>query len=253
MTDLIIRPCNDIDARTRYVADGPIDFETWLTRSLEADRTAPETELVRGVIIDKMAAQYPHEWIAAWLARILGIYVEELQLGVVLGSRSAVQITTHDGRLPDLLFVRAANTRIIRNDAIYGTPDLVIEIISECDRPYNLVPLEADYRSIGVREIVFIDPKRRRVRLLRHRSAGLLPEGQSAPNGAGGEQPMIPSAEQYAAAAYDEFSLTEGRLEFTTVPGFHFDIAWLFAEDRPNALSVIKMLLDKAALSSDAP
>jgi Uma2 family endonuclease len=210
LTGLDILPCFDSDPRRKYVSDGPIDFESWLKLSFEMD-----TELVRGVIIDRMAAQYPHEWIFAWLFKILGSFVEYRKMGVVLGSRTAVKIGENDGRLPDILFVRAENAEIILDDAIYGVPDIVIEIVSENDRPYNLVPLEADYRAIGVPEIVFIDPHRKRVRFLRKGAAG-----------------------------YDEAFLTTGRLEFASVPGFWINVAWLFVDEKPDTFTITKQLIE---------
>jgi Uma2 family endonuclease len=144
------------------------------------------------------------------------------KLGKVLGSRTSVKIHDNDGRLPDILFIRADNTDIIHNDAIYGIPDLVIEIISENDRPVNLVPLEADYRDIGVPEILFIDPRRKRVRYLLKTEAG-----------------------------YDESFLTTGTLAFASVPGFHIEVEWLFLEDKPDELTLINQLISEAEKSGE--
>ena len=126
-------------------------------------------------------------------------------MGRVLGSRTAVRITEYDGRLPDILFVRADNLSIIRKDAVYGTPDMVIEIVSENDRPSDLLPLEADYCTIGVPEIVFIDPRKKRVRHL-----------------------------VKAGDDHDEAFLTTGSLCLATIPGFVVEVAWLFDDEKPN-------------------
>ena len=215
MTDLEIRPCFDVDNRRKYVADSPINFETWLELSHDID-----SELVRGVMIDIMAAQYPHEWIFGWLYSIMSPFATHLKLGVVLGSRSAVKITENDGRLPDILFVRADNTDIIQNNAIYGVPDLVIEIVSENDRPSDLVPLEADYRTIGVPEIIFIDPKKKRVRIL-HKQNG----------------------------DYTETILTAGRWEPRSLPGFWIEVEWLFLDFKPDQFRSTRQLMEAADTS----
>jgi Uma2 family endonuclease len=212
MTELDIYPCCEHEARRKYVADGPIDFQTWLEFNGKMD-----TELIRGVMVDRMAAQYPHEWIFAWLLSILRQFVSHRKLGVVLGSRTAVKISGNDGRLPDLLFVRADNTAILHDDAIYGVPDLVIEIVSANDYPHDLVPLEADYRALGVPEIVFIDPKKRRVRYVRK-----------------------------SETDYDADFLMTGRLAFAGVPGFHIEVEWLFADDKPDEFTVTKQLIEEA-------
>jgi Uma2 family endonuclease len=164
--------------------------------------------------VDRMAAQIPHEWIYMWLATLLRNFVGKRGLGVVLGSRAAVKISDHGGRLPDILFVRAENAGIIRKSAIYGAPDLVIEIVSPNDRPSDLAPLEADYRALGVEEIVFIDPQKKRVRLVQRSPAG-----------------------------YDDRFLTEGRIDLRTVPGFRLEVEWLFADELPNELDLALQML----------
>ena len=222
MLDLDIRPSDATIPRRRYVADGPIDFESWLRLAQDLD-----TELLRGVITEKMSAQFPHEWIFAWLFKVLGAYVENRQLGIVLGSRTAVKITDIDGRLPDLLFVRVENVAIIQKKAIYGVPDLVIEIVSENDRPSDLIPLEADYRDLGVPEILFIDPRQKRLRYL--------------------------SRIENAEHAYTEEFLTDGELVFKSIPGFHIEVSWLFEEQKPDGFTVTKQLIEEAEKGNADP
>lgn len=213
MTDLLIRPDVTNDPRKVHVADGPIDFQTWISLTLDCAQ-AYDTELISGVMVDKMSAQLPHEWIFAWVFRLLSNYVEKSELGTVLGSRTAVKISDFDGRLPDILFVRAENAAILHKDAIYGAPDLVIEIVSPNDRPSDLIPLETDYRTLGVQEILFIDPQKERVRVVQKTDGG-----------------------------YSESFLYTGRLELRTVPGFWLEVDWLFTADRPKALDVALELL----------
>ena len=126
MTDLLIHPESSVEPRTFHVADRPIDFDSWLSLTHDLD-----TELIKGVMIDRMAAQYPHEWIQMWFASILRTYTRNRKLGVVLGSRTAVKIDRNDGRLPDILFVHSSNIAIIHKDAILkktSGPKLTIHI-----------------------------------------------------------------------------------------------------------------------------
>ncbi|HLJ54189.1 MAG TPA: Uma2 family endonuclease [Chthonomonadaceae bacterium] len=214
MTDLLIRPETNAQPRNSYVADRPIEFEAWLYLSENID-----SELVKGVMVNRMAAQYPHEWIFMWLATLLSQYAETRGLGVILGSRTAVKIDRYNGRLPDILFVRAENAAIIHKDAIYGAPDLVIEIVSPSNYQSDIIALETDYCSIGVPEIVFVDPQRKQARVLRKSDAD----------------------------QYEDFSLTNGPLELRAMPGFQIEIEWIFAEPRPLTLDVITRLLEQAA------
>lgn len=212
MTDLLLPPALDTPPRTVYAADSPIDFAVWLRLGENLD-----TELVHGVMIPRMAAQYPHEWIFAWFFALLRAYTRNLELGVVLGSRTAVKINEFNGRLPDILFVRAGNTDIIQRDAIYGVPDLVIEIVSPNDWPSDLIPLETEYRTLGVPEIVFIDPQKRQVRVVSKQELG-----------------------------YKMVTLMEGRLTLESVAGFHIEVEWLFADMQPDELTTALELVREA-------
>ncbi len=224
MIDLDIQLCigDAPDERQRYIADGPIDFASWLQMATDID-----TELVRGVVVDRMAVQYPHESLFAWLMSVLGIFVSHQKLGVVLGSRTAVKIGANDGRLPDLLFVRADNLAIIHRDAIYGVPDLVIEIISPNDRPSDLISLEADYCALGVPEILFLDPKKQRVRYLRKRAV---------------EKADIAGV---MTGDYEASYLTSGPLTSVSIPGFQIKVEWLFTDERPDEFTVVKELIEQ--------
>jgi Uma2 family endonuclease len=164
-----------------------------------------------------MSVQLEHEKLFTWLMTLYRVYVEERNLGIVLGSRTAVEIGMFRGRLPDLLFVRRERMGIVQQKAIYGAPDLVIELISPNDRPSDISALETDYRAIGVPEIVFIDQQQRRVRLLRAREAG-----------------------------YEEEILIGGTLRFESLEGFALQVEWLFQEPRPNLRATLERLLADA-------
>jgi Uma2 family endonuclease len=198
----------------KWVPDRPMTFEEFLDRFGEDD----DVELVDGVPVEKMAAQLDHERLFIWLVRLLGDYVEARNLGEVLGSRSAVQINNFRGRLPDLLFVRRDRDDfedIVRQRAIYGAPDLVVEFVSPGDRPSDVVALETDYRAIGVAEIWFVDQRQQRVRVLRRQTDG----------------------------AYAEAAQGAGPLASSVVAGFEIDVAWLWANPRPAVRDVIAGLL----------
>ncbi len=143
---------------------------------------------------------------------------EGLRLGIVLGSRTAVQITEHRGRLPDIVFVREERAGIVQEKGIYGAPDLVVEIVSPGDQAAHIVALEADYRSIGVAEIWFINQVQEQVRVLRKQERG-----------------------------YTEQIFGEGVLQSEVVEGFWLEVAWLFATPLPVELDILTQLLNDEA------
>jgi Uma2 family endonuclease len=143
-----------------------------------------------------------------------GIFARKRDLGIVLTSRILVEINAFRGRLPDLLFVRKERMEIVRQKAIYGAPDLIIEIVSPNDRPADIIALETDYRTLGVPEIVFLDQRKRRVRILRKRDAD-----------------------------YEETELSTGTLELESMDGLPLQVEWLLQEPLPDELDLLTELL----------
>jgi Uma2 family endonuclease len=190
-------PC---EAPVRYVGHSPITFREYL-RFAEGEH---DIELLDGALVTKMVAFADHENLFSWLHSLLDVYVEKRGLGLVLGSRTAVEINNYRGRLPDILFLRTEHRDRLHQEAIYGAPDLVIEIASPNDRPGDLIALETDYRSIGVPEIVFILPKTRQVRIVHKRGDD-----------------------------YEETTLGEGTLVLEQIENLLIETRWLYAEPRP--------------------
>jgi len=209
------------EQKVALVPPRPLTFDEFVEMFSEDD----DVELIDGTVVKRLAVQLEHETLFGWLHTLLGNYVEATGQGIVLGSRTAVQIHTYRGRLPDLLFVRWARKFIVKRKGVYGAPDLVVEIISPTDRPSDIIALETDYRNIGVREIWLVDLPRKRVKVLRKRRKG-----------------------------YVEEVLSGGILKSEVVKGFWLKVEWLFAEKRPKVLDVLRQILRKEAANevSDA-
>jgi Uma2 family endonuclease len=173
-----------------------------------------DVELVDGMVVQRVAARDIHEDLQGWLLLIMRSYVSAKSLGIVRGSRTAVKITEHRGRLPDIVFVRKENAQIVQEDGIFGTPDLVVEIWSPGDRLSDMLAKEADYKSIGVLEIWFVDQQRRQVRVLRKGKEG-----------------------------YEERVMKKGVLRSEIVEGFWVKVEWLFKKPLPNELETLQRLL----------
>ncbi len=204
----------ETESRTIRHAERAIDFETFVILNDSNDM-----ELQQGVMVLKMAAQWEHERLLAWIFWIVFGYARQKSLGTVVGSRTPVRIDEYHARLPDLLFVRRENAEIIQQKGIYGTPEFVLELVSPNDRPPDMIGREADYRLIGVPEIVFIDQQRRSVRILRNQGSG----------------------------QYDDVTLLAGPLALETLPGFELQVDWLFADRLPDEMAILTGLLRRYA------
>lgn len=193
------------------VGDAPLSVSDYLRLCREDD----DYELLDGVLVRRMAAQLPHEWLFQWMLRLVGGYVETRGLGVVLGSRTPVQITPYRVRLPDLLFVRTERMPILNPQALLEPPDWVTEIRSAGERASDWVRLESDYRTIGVPEIWMVDLPRQRVRAL-HLQAG----------------------------DYTVQEASAGLLQSEAIAGFAVRLEDLFAEARPKVSDLLQDLLE---------
>ncbi|MCS7252466.1 MAG: Uma2 family endonuclease [Armatimonadetes bacterium] len=192
------------------VGDRPLTFEEFVRRFGEDENV----ELIDGIVFGRNSAHLTHESLQGWLLRILGIYVSERDLGIVLGSRTAVRIDAFSGRLPDILFVRKDRMEIVKEDGIYGAPDFVIEIHSVGERKSRIVSLIADYIRVGVSEIWIIDLGRKVLRVILKGKRG-----------------------------YRELALRKGVLESAAVEGFWLRVDWLFMDLRPKETEVLSKLL----------
>ena len=190
----------------------PLTFEEFVRLFGEDD----DIELVDGMVVQRVAARDIHEDLQGWLSFVLRGYAEAKGLGIVRGSRTAVKITEHRGRLPDIVFVRKENAHIVQEDGIFGTPDLVVEIWSPGDRLSDMLAKEADYKSIGVLEIWFVDQQRRQVRVLRKGKEG-----------------------------YEEKVMKKGVLRSEVVEGFWVNVEWLFKKPLPNVIDALQKILGR--------
>ena len=195
----------------QYVYPRAITFDEWLEIG---EHDAP-TELVNGTPMEQPMVPLEHEKLNLWLLHVLDLYARRAGLGTVLGTRSPVQISQFQGRMPDLFFVRQEREHLITSKATRGAPDLVLEIVSPNDRKSDINATEADYRTLGVDEIVYIDQPRRRVRVLRRADDG-----------------------------YKEQTLTVGQpLALRSLGGLTLQWDWLFVEPRPDEMDTVLSLL----------
>ncbi len=122
---------------------------------------APETqkaELIDGALIVHSPASDIHEGLFGFLFSLLRGFVEERGLGVVRGSRTAVELAPDQVYEPDILFVAQEHLNLIHAKGIAGAPDLVIEILSMSTAPYDRGAKLRGYERAGVCELWLIDP-----------------------------------------------------------------------------------------------
>jgi Uma2 family endonuclease len=206
-----------VEIRTVLLPERPMTFDEFLDTFGPKD----EVELVNGVPQRRTPADLDEALLFSFLMQLLGAYARDGAVGLVLGPRTAVQIGQHGALLPDLLFVRSENVPRMEQCGLRFAPDLVIEIVSPGDRASELLVAESDYRSIGVREIVFVDARRARIKLVR-RTVETHADGASA-------------SDDYVA---ETLTVLTDTLRLNSL-GVSVPLSWLLTDNRPSVRDVL--------------
>jgi len=159
-----------------------------------------KAEYVDGVMIVHSPASVSHEWRVAFLLTLLNLYVSEQGRGIVLGGNALFRVGSRRFA-PDIMVV--GDTTRVTSKEIEGPPDLVMEVLSESTRDYDLGEKRIAYREAGVREIWWVDEKARVVMVER--------QGDS----------------------YRTERVSEGWVMSEAVPGFRIRAEWLWHESAP--------------------
>lgn len=115
-------------------------------------------EIIDGEHFMTPAPSTRHQRISGRIFRILSDFVEENKLGEVFCAPYDIVLSDVDVVQPDIVFISSENKHIITESNIQGTPDLVIEIISETTRKTDKVIKHRLYEKFGVKEYWIIDP-----------------------------------------------------------------------------------------------
>ena len=187
------------------------DFVAW-------NREKVRAEWVDGEVILLFPKDISHLRVSMWLMHILDIYAEEYEFGTVLSSGFTVRLSLPvrtSRRLPDLMFVAKDRSHLILKNHLEGPPDLAVEIVSPDSKKRDWHEKLEEYEAAGVREYWIIDPD-----VQRFEAFQLNPQGQ-----------------------FDSiYNQPAGLFASQIVPGFQIQIEWLWADNPPFVLSILKGL-----------
>lgn len=124
----------------------------------------PSYEIIGGEKFMSPAPNLDHSDIIFKLAYTIGGYLIEHKSGYVYTDN--VDVRFSDGTLfkPDLCVVLKSNEKILAGrKAIFGAPDMVVEVLSNSTRKKDLTIKKDIYEAQGVREYWIIDPRAKSV------------------------------------------------------------------------------------------
>jgi Uma2 family endonuclease len=124
-------------------------------------------DLIAGVLIKQMPANFQHGALAATIAWILNNWVKPRRLGIVVGAETGFLLARNPDHVlgPDVAFVRADRLPAKRQWRHYLplAPDLAVEVVSPSDSAQLVTDKVIDYLEHGVRLVWVVHPVRQTV------------------------------------------------------------------------------------------
>ncbi len=116
-------------------------------------------QLIEGELVMTPSPNPRHQIILGRLFIALSTFVEKKKSGIVFVSPIDVYLDEENAFQPDIIFISNEKKGIIKKDGIYGSPDLVIEILSPSTAHYDLREKFKVYERYGVQEYWIVDPE----------------------------------------------------------------------------------------------
>ena len=172
-----------------------------------------DAEWVDGEVVLMAPANDEHDDLEKWLIALLYQFTEARAPGFLRGNMFVRFPRRRRQRVPDLMFISAANRKRIRPTYIDGAPDLIVEIVSPDSRNRDRRDKYLDYEAGGVREYWIVDP-------------------------------LLKTLDVYALRGrkYEEVALHGDKLASRVLPGFFLRPSWFFGKSRPRVAQVLKEL-----------
>ena len=118
---------------------------------------------------DLLMSPAPDTWHQNWVGELYTIlrnHILRHKLGKVFVAPVDVVLDPENTVQPDLVFVATANLGIIQPRAIFGTPDLLVELVSPSSVRRDRYDKKEIYARFGVKEYWIGDPANRALEIL---------------------------------------------------------------------------------------
>ncbi len=106
-----------------------------------------------------------HQLILQFLFKALDAFVVANELGTVFIAGYKVRLRARKYREPDILFIKAAHRAGIKKQYCEKA-DLVIEVVSEKNRPHDIEKKRVEYAKAGIPEYWIVDPEEETITVL---------------------------------------------------------------------------------------
>jgi Uma2 family endonuclease len=129
---------------------------------LEVFENLPEgtpAQLINNQLIMLPAPTPAHQLVLGEIHAQSHFFVKEKKLGTVIMAPCDVYLNRKNAYEPDLIFLANESLHKIKDNGLYGAPDLVIEVLSPATWHYDKGDKKDEYERSGVKEYWLVDPK----------------------------------------------------------------------------------------------
>ena len=115
-------------------------------------------ELINGRLVEMPAPGFEHQEVLNTLNVLLYLFVRDKGMGKVLPAPFDVVLSDTVVVQPDILFISNENLKNIKNGRLFGSPDLVVEIVSPSSYKRDRYEKFKLYEKHGVKEYWIVLP-----------------------------------------------------------------------------------------------
>jgi Uma2 family endonuclease len=124
-------------------------------------------EIINGEVYVTPPPYTVHQRVSRNLERILDRHVTENDLGEILHAPVGVVLEKPSGVQPDIIFVAKGRLSIIQEKAVFGAPDLVVEVLSSSTASRDRGVKRDLYARTGVCHYWLLDPRKKALQAFR--------------------------------------------------------------------------------------
>jgi Uma2 family endonuclease len=106
-----------------------------------------------------------HQLMLQFVFTRLEAFAKANELGIVVVSGYKIRLRARKYREPDIVFIKTAHRSGIK-EQYCEKADLVIEVVSNMNRPHDIKTKRVEYAKAGIPEYWIIDPKRQQITVL---------------------------------------------------------------------------------------
>jgi len=140
-------------------------------------------EIIEGEVYVTPPPLTVHQRVSRNLSRILDRHVTENDLGEVLYAPVGVVLEKPSGVQPDVIFIGKDRLSILQEKAVFGAPDLVVEVLSVSTAGRDRGLKKDLYARTGVRHYWLLDPRKQVLQAFRLDAGGYVREAECAGTG----------------------------------------------------------------------